>query len=70
MARAPSAARPPSAPVAVIDPAADPRWRAFVSRAAGATIFHHPAWLGLIHDRYRYPVAACCLLSLDPPIGR
>ncbi len=33
--------------------------------APGATIFHHPAWLELIHTRYRYAIAACCVLDGD-----
>jgi CelD/BcsL family acetyltransferase involved in cellulose biosynthesis len=48
---------------AVLDPLSDPRWLAFVGHAPGATIFHHPAWLRLIHRRYGYPVAACSVLD-------
>ena len=48
---------------AILDPLEDQRWAQFVDVARGATIFHHPAWLGLIAARYRYPVAACALLD-------
>jgi CelD/BcsL family acetyltransferase involved in cellulose biosynthesis len=50
---------------AVLDPLSDPRWRAFVDRADGATIFHHPSWIRLIHERYGYSVAACSLVAGD-----
>lgn len=50
---------------AVLDPLVDPRWREFADTAPGASIFHHPAWLTLIAGRYRYPVAACCVLGAD-----
>jgi CelD/BcsL family acetyltransferase involved in cellulose biosynthesis len=59
---------PPSR-VALVHPTVDPRWADFVARAHGATIFHHPAWLRLIHDRYRYPIAACCLLNPDGSVA-
>ena len=47
----------------LLDPCTDARWAEFVDRAPGATMFHHPAWLGLIAARYRYRFAACCLLD-------
>jgi CelD/BcsL family acetyltransferase involved in cellulose biosynthesis len=60
----PVAERTASEPdAAVLHPVADPRWRRFVDETPGATIFHHPSWLQLIGSRYRYPLAACCLLD-------
>lgn len=57
-------------PAAVIlHPSADPRWFGFVRTVPGATIFHHPAWLDLIHTRYHYAIAACCVLDGDGGIG-
>lgn len=63
-----SAFRPSTTFAAVLDPINDPRWQRFVDTAAGATIFHHSAWLSLIHRRYRYPVAACTLLDSDESV--
>jgi CelD/BcsL family acetyltransferase involved in cellulose biosynthesis len=60
-----SETRTPDRSGAVLDPLGDPRWSAFVDRAAGANIFHHPAWLRVIHERYHYPVAACTVLGAD-----
>ncbi len=44
-----------------LDPVTDERWAAFVARAPGADAFHHPAWLGLLRDEYRYPMLALCV---------
>lgn len=48
---------------ALLDPLGDPRWAAFVDRSEQASIFHHPAWLGLLRRHYRYPVAAAVVLD-------
>lgn len=45
----------------VLDPRTDGRWSEFVARAPGATIFHHPLWLGLLGRHYGYDFTACCL---------
>jgi CelD/BcsL family acetyltransferase involved in cellulose biosynthesis len=50
---------------ALLDPLADPAWQRLVDRADAATIFHHPAWLGLVRDHYRFPTAAACVLDAD-----
>jgi CelD/BcsL family acetyltransferase involved in cellulose biosynthesis len=47
----------------LLDPRTDARWEDFVGRAEGATMFHHPAWLGLLADNYRYEFAASCLVE-------
>jgi CelD/BcsL family acetyltransferase involved in cellulose biosynthesis len=47
----------------LIDPIADGRWHAFVSRTASAGPFHHPAWLALLARSYGYPIRACCVLD-------
>ena len=47
----------------LLDPRTDDRWEEFVGRAEDATMFHHPAWLGLLASRYRYEFAASCLLD-------
>ena len=49
----------------LLDPRTDPRWEDFVGRAARATMFHHPAWLALLADQYRYDFAASCVLDGD-----
>jgi CelD/BcsL family acetyltransferase involved in cellulose biosynthesis len=54
---------------AILDPLGDPRWARFTGAADGATIFHHPAWLGLIARRYGYAVAACVLLDAEGEIA-
>jgi CelD/BcsL family acetyltransferase involved in cellulose biosynthesis len=33
---------------------ADPRWTSFISAHADATIFHHPAWIGMLAACYGY----------------
>jgi CelD/BcsL family acetyltransferase involved in cellulose biosynthesis len=48
---------------ALLDPVQDPRWGDFAARAAGASIFHHPAWLELLSSRYGYETTACCLVE-------
>jgi hypothetical protein len=37
-----------------IDPQVDPRWRAFVAAHPDGLIYHHPAWLQVIEQAYRY----------------
>jgi CelD/BcsL family acetyltransferase involved in cellulose biosynthesis len=46
-----------------LDPAADPRWSRFIARNPEASIFHHPAWLGLLRAQYGYALSACCVLD-------
>jgi CelD/BcsL family acetyltransferase involved in cellulose biosynthesis len=48
-----------------LSPLGDPRWLEFVEDAPDATVFHHPAWLGLLARRYRYPMSAVCVLDGD-----
>ena len=47
----------------LLDPRTDARWEDFVGRAAGATMFHHPAWLRLLAGSYRYEFAASCVVD-------
>jgi CelD/BcsL family acetyltransferase involved in cellulose biosynthesis len=49
----------------VLDPLRDPAWAALVARAPEATIFHHPAWLALLHAQYGYALEAWCDDSAD-----
>jgi CelD/BcsL family acetyltransferase involved in cellulose biosynthesis len=51
--------------VACIDPLGDPRWMQLVERAPGATVFHHPAWLRLLHEQYRYGMTAVVVEGPD-----
>lgn len=48
---------------ALLDPLTDPRWSRLVDRCPQALIFHQPAWLGLLTERYRYPLAAAAVLD-------
>src|SRR5215212_163503 len=47
----------------LLDPRTDERWREFVGRAPGTTIFHHPAWLRLLSDQYGHTFEACCIVD-------
>ena len=49
----------------LLDPRTDLRWRDFVGRAPGATIFHHPAWLDLLATQYGWDFRASCLTDTD-----
>jgi CelD/BcsL family acetyltransferase involved in cellulose biosynthesis len=51
--------------VTALDPLADGRWAELIERAPDATIFHHPAWLRLLRDTYRYELTACCVEDGD-----
>jgi CelD/BcsL family acetyltransferase involved in cellulose biosynthesis len=42
-----------------LDPLADARWDGLIAHAPDATVFHHPAWLRLLRDTYRYELTAC-----------
>ena len=42
-----------------LDPLADPRWTDLLARSRDALAFHHPAWLALLRDQYRYGITAC-----------
>jgi CelD/BcsL family acetyltransferase involved in cellulose biosynthesis len=45
----------------IIDPLTDPRYEELRGSAVDGTIFHHPAWLRLLRDQYRYGISAWCL---------
>jgi CelD/BcsL family acetyltransferase involved in cellulose biosynthesis len=51
-----------------LDPLTDSRWQTFIDRAPGASVFHHPAWLGLVGTRYRYAMSALCVVGDDGEI--
>lgn len=57
----------PSATVTRIERLAlgDPRWAAFVRARAGATVFHHPAWAGLLAECYGFDAAVTVLVDGD-----
>lgn len=42
----------------VLDPLTDRRWSELAAASPEASIFHHPAWLGLVADEYRFDVFA------------
>ena len=44
-----------------LDPITDPRWAELLRVAPSASVFHHPAWLALVRDTYRYPMNAVCV---------
>ena len=47
----------------LIDPLLDARWRAAVERSAHGCVYHHPAWLRVLHQQYRYPLMACGVVN-------
>jgi hypothetical protein len=49
----------------VLDPVSDERWSRFVERAPQSCVFHHPLWLRLLRDCYRYPMSAVCVARSD-----
>jgi hypothetical protein len=51
--------------VDVIDPSSNPAWHDFVSSQEAAGIFHHPAWISLLRDQYKYRTIAFCLRRGD-----
>ena len=51
-----------------LDPIADGRWQAFVERMPDAMIFHHPAWMRLLHEQYGYEMLACCAVDAGDEI--
>jgi len=48
-----------------VDPLVDSAWGDLLSRAPASSIFHHPAWLRLIHEHYDLPISAWCLVAPD-----
>ena len=44
-----------------VDPLVDPAWAELVEGDSDATIFHHPAWLRLLREQYRYPISGWCV---------
>ena len=46
-------------------PLDDNRWSELVARAPKATLFHHPAWAGLLSEAYGYPAYALALPGRD-----
>jgi hypothetical protein len=53
---------------AFINPITDTAWNDFISRMDQATIFHHPAWLSILHRHYNFKVFAVCTLNEDSTI--
>ncbi len=48
-----------------LDPLADLRWARFVEETPSASVFAHPAWLGLIGRQYRYGMSALGVSGAD-----
>ena len=46
--------------VNIINPTIGSTWLSFIENQEKATIFHHPAWLSILHKQYRFPVFAVC----------
>jgi CelD/BcsL family acetyltransferase involved in cellulose biosynthesis len=51
--------------IVVRDPVTDPAWAELVGSDPAATIFHHPAWLRLLKESYRYGLEAWCVQRPD-----
>jgi CelD/BcsL family acetyltransferase involved in cellulose biosynthesis len=52
-------------PIETIDPIHDSRWLALIQRAPDASVFHHPAWLRLLREQYRFPLSALAVPGAD-----
>jgi Acetyltransferase (GNAT) domain len=52
----------------LVDPLEDGRWEAFVAHAPSAGVYHHRAWLALLHRAYGYPMTACCVVDASGSI--
>jgi len=44
-----------------VNPIDDPRWFDFICHSSEATAFHHPSWLKVLRDQYRFPTFAVCV---------
>lgn len=49
----------------LIEPITDPRWLRLVQRSPHASIFHHPLWLRLLHERYGWELTAVAVAGED-----
>ncbi|GAC1439834.1 MAG: hypothetical protein NVSMB51_18270 [Solirubrobacteraceae bacterium] len=53
-----------------VDPLSSPLWQQLVDQAPNATVFHHPLWLGLLHEQYGYEMRAHVVLDdADVPVA-
>lgn len=50
-------------PDALLDPLHDPRWANLAERAPQASVFHDPAWMGLVSSHYGYRLAAPAIVD-------
>lgn len=48
-----------------LDPVADRRWQDLIDASPAASVFHHPAWLRLLRESYRYGLHALCTVDAD-----
>lgn len=46
-----------------INPSENKEWLDYISQQQEATIFHHPAWLSVLHEQYRFDVFALCAVN-------
>src|SRR5947209_20024082 len=66
--RRPTSVESPAGPdagrrVVEMDPDVDRRWGAFIDTCAARSIYHHPAWLEVLHRAFGYPTV--CLACVD-----
>ena len=52
-----------------IDPLSDPRWLPFLDATAGATVFHHPAWIAPLMEAYGYRAASLGCFEDETLVG-
>lgn len=55
--------------VRTIDPLGDQRWLAFLEATAGATVFHHPAWIAPLMRAYGYTQASLGCFDGEQLVG-
>lgn len=47
--------------VEIIDPCVSEEWVSFIKTHPDAGVFHHPSWLRMLRDVYRYRIFAVCM---------
>jgi CelD/BcsL family acetyltransferase involved in cellulose biosynthesis len=49
--------------ISLINPSENKEWLQFISQQQKATIFHHPAWLSVLHEQYGFNVFTLCAVD-------
>jgi len=49
--------------ISIVNPLENSFWLQFILHQKNATIFHHPAWLSVLHEQYGFNVFALCTVD-------